>query len=84
MKHGSRAARAKAAASRAVSLAIASAQDAVSSGFAKADQEERERRKGICKSCPGGFFRLGFCSRCFCRMDWKTRLAAMHCPEGYW
>ena len=54
------------------------------SGAKKVAPEEKERRLAVCHGCE--FFRRSDqrCSKCGCQMNWKTRLAAWHCPIGKW
>lgn len=45
--------------------------------------EERERRLAICQACE--FLVEGKrCLKCGCHVNWKTRLAAWHCPIDRW
>jgi hypothetical protein len=55
------------------------------------DAKEIERRQGICmRECvgEGGYYRTldGRCGHpdCGCRMKYKRRLLAWHCPVGKW
>lgn len=55
---------------------------AIRSGVERAAPEEQARRLAICGGCE--FLRGGRCLKCGCVTDWKTRLAAWHCPVDKW
>lgn len=51
-------------------------------------QDEIDRIHGICKACPGGFYRASDdrCShfKCGCFLKAKRWLKAESCPDGHW
>ena len=57
---------------------------AVASGFKAVDKAEQERRLEICHECPDFDAKRDRCRRCSCKMPWKTRLEAFHCPIDKW
>jgi hypothetical protein len=57
---------------------------ALKSRFKKVSGEEQARRLAICNDCE--FFRASDsrCAKCGCQTNWKSRLAAWHCPIDKW
>jgi len=41
-------------------------------------------RVGICKKCPGDFYRFFQCRACKCLIYSKAKLPTTVCPGGYW
>ena len=50
----------------------------------RVDDEEKERRLSICRTCPQFRARTQRCSRCGCFMNLKTLLHEANCPDGLW
>lgn len=48
------------------------------------DDEIREQRLEICKTCPNYIHATSTCKRCGCFMVAKTHLSSAECPIGKW
>jgi hypothetical protein len=46
--------------------------------------DEQARRLDICKGCEFFIQSNSRCAKCGCRLNWKTRLEAWHCPIDKW
>lgn len=68
-------------ASQAVHLVSDMAKWAVK-GFPVVERDEKERRLGICQSCP--LFTGARCSECGCQCAWSSWLETKECPKGKW
>lgn len=55
-------------------------------GFRLVDEEEFNRRVGICMACPDDLFvrRSGRCRECGCCGKLKARGKVWACPKGHW
>lgn len=53
-------------------------------GFPLLSEAHYNERVGICKTCPGGFYRWFQCRACKCLIFSKAKLATTACPGGYW
>jgi hypothetical protein len=53
-------------------------------GFATVADEERQRRLGICKTCPEYDPTQGRCVKFGCVSKLKARIASSKCPIGLW
>lgn len=49
-----------------------------------ASEEVQKKRMEICKKCDYYNPISTRCKSCGCFLVVKTKLAAVHCPEGYW
>jgi hypothetical protein len=48
------------------------------------DKDKVAARMAICEECPLLLRPGKFCSKCKCKMSFKTRLEHAHCPIGKW
>lgn len=53
-------------------------------GFPLLPEMQYLERVGICKACPGGFYRWYQCRACKCLIFSKAKLPTTVCPGGYW
>lgn len=58
--------------------------DLLNPNKARVDEEEKERRMSICRTCPQFRQKSQTCQRCGCFMNLKTLLAEAHCPDHLW
>jgi len=53
-------------------------------GFPLLSEAAYLERVGVCKACPGGFYRFYQCRACKCLIFSKAKLKTTVCPGGYW
>jgi hypothetical protein len=61
-----------------------SMKDAAKDGFTTNDVDETERRMEICRGCEFYIPDQNRCSKCGCKMAFKSKLRSAHCPVGKW
>ncbi len=61
-----------------------SAVDFVKDGGKLVDEEEQERRLGVCKTCPEYDAEQNRCMQCGCFLSLKVRLNSGGCPLNHW
>jgi predicted Zn-ribbon and HTH transcriptional regulator len=58
--------------------------DAINPFSNRVNDEIKEERMSICRSCPQILSFTTTCKKCGCFMNIKTRLADSECPIGKW
>jgi hypothetical protein len=51
---------------------------------ARVPSDEQARRLAICDACEFFLRDKNRCAKCGCRLNWKSRLEAWHCPIQKW